>query len=296
MQNQNYGYAPKTAARSYGDRAFTAMMMAKVNIWNSLLCGIIIRPILAGLVSPFFVHLPCEQVYCVQMVSMLGYDLLFQDVDMVWFKDPLPYFHDENSPSHGFDVYFQDDGSRGLFYAPYSANTGFYYVRANDRTRNFFNSLLMAGDLIISAKSHQIALVSLLSEHASMYGMKVKVLSRDTNEFPGGHAFHYRKDFMRQIFSGKETPYIFHMSWTLNKNNKQKFFRQMGEWYLQDKCVASTVNKIQGEGGGGSSEVGSLIAPCCSKEPIFSCFYKDKPSKHPCKDSPPIDKGGKSFW
>lgn len=34
-----------------------------------------------------------------------------------------------NTYSHGFDVYFQDDGSRGIFYAPFSANTGFYYVR-----------------------------------------------------------------------------------------------------------------------------------------------------------------------
>jgi len=82
----------------------------------------------------------------------------------IWYRDPLTYFHDDKSPSHGFDVYFQDDGSRGIFYAPFSANTGFYYVRSNDRTRNFFNQLLMSGDLVISAKSHQIALVALLSE------------------------------------------------------------------------------------------------------------------------------------
>lgn len=259
----NYGAAPKQAARSYGDRAFTAMMMAKV--------------------------------YCVQMTAMLGYDVLFQDVDMVWYKDPLEYFHDEKSPSHGFDVYFQDDGSRGIFYAPFSANTGFYYVRSNDRTRNFFNSLLMSGDLVISAKSHQIALVALLSEHTSLHGMKTKVLSRDTNEFPGGHAFHYRRDFMKDIFAGKVTPYIFHMSWTLNKENKQKFFRQIGDWYLKDECVASTSDKILGTKGH-APEKGSLIEPCCSAEPIFSCFYSDKPSKFPCKDSPTIDKGGRPFW
>lgn len=102
------------------------------------------------------------------MISMLGYDLLFQDVDLIWYKNPLEFFHDKSSPVHDFDMYFQDDGSRGLFYAPYSANTGFYYVRQNDRTRYFFNSLLLAGDLISSTHSHQIALISLLSEHASM--------------------------------------------------------------------------------------------------------------------------------
>lgn len=96
--------------------------------------------------------------------------------------------------------------------------------------RNFFNALLMSGDLVISSKSHQIALVALLSEHTSLHGMKTKVLSRDTDEFPGGHAFHYRRDFMHDLFEGKVKPYIFHMSWTLNKDNKQKFFRQIGDW------------------------------------------------------------------
>jgi len=58
--------------------------------------------------------------------------------------------------------------------------------------------------------------------------MKTKVLSRDTDEFPGGHAFHNRKDFMKALVEGKNTkPYIFHMSWTLNKDNKQKFFEQV---------------------------------------------------------------------
>jgi Nucleotide-diphospho-sugar transferase len=143
---------------------------------------------------------------------MLGYDVLFQDIDIVWFRNPLSYFHDKNSPSHNFDIYFQDDGNRALFYAPYSANTGFYYARANKITQNFFNSLLMSGDLIYATKSHQIALIATLSEFASRYGMKVKVLSRDTDEFPGGHAYHFRDEFMKLMFQGKVQPYLFHMS------------------------------------------------------------------------------------
>ena len=99
---------------------------------------------------------------------LLGYDVLFLDVDIVLYKDPLQLFHDESSPYHKHDIYFQDDGSRAIFYAPYSANTGMYYVRNNDKTKYFFNSLLLAGDLIGSTHSHQIALVSLLSEHASL--------------------------------------------------------------------------------------------------------------------------------
>lgn len=162
-------------------------------------------------------------------------------------------------------------------------------------TRYFFNSLLMSGDLIYTTNSHQIALVAILAEFASRYGMKAKVLSRDTHEFPGGEAYHNRKAFMKDMVQGKVHPYIFHMSWTENKDNKLKYFRQLGEWYLKDQCVASTAEKILGRPG--PVNPGSLVLPCCSAEPIFSCFYKDKPSREPCPNAPFIDKAhGQSFW
>ncbi|CAB9514757.1 Nucleotide-diphospho-sugar transferase [Seminavis robusta] len=263
----NYGKSPKGAARTYGDGAFTAMMFAKV--------------------------------YCVQMVASLGYDVLFQDLDVVWFRSPLEYFHDKNSPSHGFDIYFQDDGNRAVFYAPYSANSGFYYVRSNEVTQYFFNSLLMSGDLIYTSHSHQIALIAILSEFASRYGMKVKVLSKDTDEFPGGHAFHApnRKDFLKDMFAGKVKPYIFHMSWTENKDNKKLYYRQIGEWFVHDKCIGATANDILRQEVAGNVEKGSLVAPCCAAEAIFSCHYIDKPSKEPCPDAPYIDPNkGVPFW
>jgi len=75
----------------------------------------------AKMISAFY-----KQVYCVQMTLALGYDILFQDVDIVWYKNPVPFFQDKSSPMQSFDVIFQDDGSRALFYSPYSANTGNY--------------------------------------------------------------------------------------------------------------------------------------------------------------------------
>jgi Nucleotide-diphospho-sugar transferase len=69
-----FGEMPTKAAKAYGDRAFQAMMMSKV--------------------------------YCVHLINALGYDLLFQDVDVVWYRNPVEYFH---SPDSGnFDFYFQD--------------------------------------------------------------------------------------------------------------------------------------------------------------------------------------------
>jgi len=150
----------------------------------------------------------------------------------------------------------------------------------------------MAGDLILSTHSHQVPLVALLQEHASMYGLRVKILSRTEDDFPGGHAFHRRKSFMQDIITGAVQPFIFHMSWTHNKENKIKYYRQLGEWFLQDQCIQKTVDQITG-GGGAEAD---LLQSCCAAEPLFSCHYRDKPSKLPCKDSPPIDKGARSWW
>jgi hypothetical protein len=143
-----------------------------------------------------------------------------------------------------------------------------------------------------------VPLVALLQEHASMYGLKVKIFSRNEDDFPGGHAFHRRKPFMRDILAGAVKPYIFHMSWTTNKNNKFKFFQQMGEWYLNDRCVQKEARQIlQLQPNDKLPTSGEeLRLACCDSDIIFKCHYKDKPSIKPCRSSPSIDKAGRSFW
>lgn len=86
FDEKNLGALPKGEARMYGDKIFASMMYAKI--------------------------------LCVVYVSMLGYDVLFQDVDMVWFKDPLEYFHDPSNTSiQNFDILFQHDGSGQMRYS-----------------------------------------------------------------------------------------------------------------------------------------------------------------------------------
>eukprot|EP00584_Thalassiosira_punctigera_P018171 CAMPEP_0172575534 /NCGR_PEP_ID=MMETSP1067-20121228/137261_1 /TAXON_ID=265564 ORGANISM="Thalassiosira punctigera, Strain Tpunct2005C2" /NCGR_SAMPLE_ID=MMETSP1067 /ASSEMBLY_ACC=CAM_ASM_000444 /LENGTH=572 /DNA_ID=CAMNT_0013368185 /DNA_START=288 /DNA_END=2006 /DNA_ORIENTATION=+ len=262
---KNMGPLPSGEARRYGDRNFKAMMYAKV--------------------------------LCVLYPLILGYDVLFQDVDIVWIRDPMEYFDNKSSKVSQFDVIFQHDGSNSVRYAPYSANSGFYYVRANKRTQYLFTSLIYHSDLIINWDSHQQVLVQLLAEHSSLFGLGVKVLGRDTEMFPGGYHYHRNKVFMKNFIERKTETYIFHMSWTENKDNKLLFLRQLGEWYVTDRCAGKTAADILGgAAGGASTDSTALVEPCCAKEPIFSCHYRDKPSKLPCKSSPPIDGGGRSFW
>eukprot|EP00979_Chaetoceros_neogracilis_P002960 scaffold493_cov258-Chaetoceros_neogracile.AAC.8 len=218
-----------------------------------------------------------------------------KDVDVVWYKNPLEYFHDPTNEFRDFDMYFQDDGAHTTRYAPLSANSGFYYVRNNQRTRYLFTSLLYNGDQILTSHSHQEALVQLMNEHSSLFGLRVKVLSRDMDEFPGGWHYHrHSKDYMIKVVKEEITPIIFHMSWTKNKDNKLKFFQQMGQWYTNDACIAHTKNDIMGNHD--MAEGDSLLEPCCLAEPNIVCHYRDKPSKIPCRDVDPIDEGRPSFW
>lgn len=293
---------PKEAAKHYGDQKFVAMMMAKV--------------------------------ICVQVVNALKYHVLFQDVDIVWYKNPITFFEkfviekdksistvtnhkdnnndeddDEERDYSQFDMLFQDDGGHTTRYAPYSANSGFYFVKYNARTEYFFSSLLLSGDLILKTDSHQQALIALLNDHASLYGLKIKVFSRDEYDFPGGYQYHQASGaYMKKLLIQKSiSPYLFHMSWTLNKDNKLLYLRQMGEWYVKDPCVHFTVSEIASNSttsisatsindSDGTISSTIFLPTCCSVEPLISCHYRDKPSIIPCKDSPPIDAGKPSWW
>jgi hypothetical protein len=120
-----FGSMPTEAAGTYADDTFGRIVLAKI--------------------------------YSVQLMLMLGYDVLLQDVDVFWRRHPLPYFtdsaptsvnqdDDNDNDNGGFDLIFQDDGSRDVRFAPFFANTGFYFAKNNDRTKYLFNHLVRMGD------------------------------------------------------------------------------------------------------------------------------------------------------
>jgi len=220
------------------------------------------------------------KVIVAHIASMLNYDFIFQDVDIVWYKNPLEYFHNSlNDMLRNYDIFFQDDGNDQLRYAPLSANSGFYYVRSNNRTRYAFTSLLFSA-YTLSGRSHQESLTAILTEHTSLFALKVKILHGE--EFSGGHEYHMKNDFMKDVIAKRKTPWIFHMCWTKNTDNKVSFLKQMGMWHVLDKCL---IDDFPGP-----------MKDCCSSEPLVSCHYKDKPSVIPCNDYPSMDANGSSFW
>lgn len=61
-----------------------------------------------------------------------------------------------------YDAYFQNDGARSQRYSPFSANTGFYFLRSNPKTRYLMHDLLHSYNLIVQWRSHQHVLCQLL--------------------------------------------------------------------------------------------------------------------------------------
>jgi Nucleotide-diphospho-sugar transferase len=262
----SFGPLPVNAARAYGDQDFAQMMLAKI--------------------------------YCVQLVNHLGYDVLFQDVDVVWQRNPLELFERELLLG-GHDVLAQDDGSRAIRFSPYAVNTGFYYIRHNQRTENFLSALVRSGDCVMEDGSHQSVMIALLREHASRHGLKVKVFDRDSDQgrlLPGGFHFHRRFDLMRAIMNGTNVPFVFHMSWTINHNVKRRFFDQLGYWYISPTCLDESYQPTYYNNSATGTVENQLDIACCVARPEPTCHYRDKPSKIPCTQSPGIDKGHSSFW
>lgn len=199
------GTFPSNAAAAYGDNIFARMMLLKVT--------------------------------CVQMGLMSGMNVLFQDVDNVWFRNPLEYFRAQPPE---IDMFFQDDGARTERYAPFYGNSGFYYVRQNWRTVRLFQRFFLAVEKIAATRSHQEVLSQLILEEYDLTGLTVKVLS--DREFPQGEVYLHQKVFLRSVLSGSSpAPYIWHMCWTKNKLDKLRYFKEMGAWYLRDECTQSTL-------------------------------------------------------
>lgn len=196
------------------------------------------------------------------------------------------------------------------------ANSGCYYAVNNERTRYFFSAMALIGERVTSTRSHQAAMHTVLNEHATHVGLRIKNLIDDHKLLPSkcdlgvGSAdgvkvaliqyfvfavgWHYQSPsqvgFMKSMVLKK--PLSFHMNWNINNEVKQKFLEQMGDWYVQPVCtVGKTAAELRGNATGTS-----LFPMCCSASPLVKCNFRDKPSVISCKDSPPFENGKSSFW
>jgi hypothetical protein len=223
-----FGVLPESDAEKFGDATFTAMVYAKVVVAH--------------------------------LVSVMSYSFLYQDLDIIWYRDPFSYFIMHNMLEKA-DLLVQDDGGRTPNYAPYYANSGFFFAKNNPRTKYFFQQLLYNAGYIIPWRSDQAVFNAILPEAVSLAGLDVVTLG--FHDFPGGRTYqdpdYY--EFMKDIALQKHTPIIYHMHWTINKEQKIEQMKQMGMWYL-------------------STDGNNTI---CVDKPEIECFHWNRPSMKVCE-------------
>jgi hypothetical protein len=80
--------------------------------------------------SDAYVELVWAKLELQQRVLQLGYNFLYTDVDIVWFRDPFRHIGVHADMATSSDQYFGDPADIDRNWP----NTGFYYVKATNRT------------------------------------------------------------------------------------------------------------------------------------------------------------------
>jgi hypothetical protein len=226
IYSSSLGSMPKQAAGFYMDNTFSRMMWFKTT--------------------------------SVYLALRAGFEVLFQDVDLVWLRSPYKHF-----AALPHDVIFMDDGARTPRYTPFFVNSGFYFVKHNVRTLYLFETFLKhAPEEIGLTHSHQSVLIRHIAEAHHLFSLRVFVL--DQNLFASGQTYHENKPLVRQIQAHKFTPYVFHMCWTDNRENKLVYFKDIGLWYLSenDPTCLSAANMMESWS---KAPEKSLLDRCCQR-------------------------------
>lgn len=96
------------------------------------IAGNLMHPISTGRAQKFrsagFNAISIAKIIAVRIVLELGYNVLFSDVDIAWKKNPISFL------SADVDLLIQSNSEKNIFLLDDEPNTGFYFLRSNDRS------------------------------------------------------------------------------------------------------------------------------------------------------------------
>ena len=167
------------------------------------------------------------QIALITDLIELGYDVIMQDIDMIWYKNPLPYLM--NPIYQNIDIQMSVDGTMGLR-GP--GNSGFFIVRSNCKMKMFMNTMVSLIGLIMTGRSDQMLWNTLLQE--KQFRM-INFETLTTKKFISGFQINLaRKTTRNQLPSNH---FIVHASWTTDQWDKIEKFYNTDHWYFtQERC------------------------------------------------------------
>ena len=69
--------------------------------------------------SPSYAKIMASKIYCVHLISMLGYDVLFQDVDIIPYNSSYLEYFVQKAKAEDYDFFFQNDFNKLPVYQPW---------------------------------------------------------------------------------------------------------------------------------------------------------------------------------
>ncbi|KAL5724807.1 hypothetical protein ACHQM5_008023 [Ranunculus cassubicifolius] len=128
--------------------------------------------------TPDYLKLMWRRIDFLRIVLELGYNFVFTDADIMWFRDPFRYFDSAD------DIHIACDFYRG---SPRDkrnrANGGFNYVKSNEATVEFYKYWYMARFLYPSLHDQSVFEIIKHDSVIANWGLKIKYL--DTRFFGG---------------------------------------------------------------------------------------------------------------
>lgn len=164
-------------------------------------------------------------IYTFDLIS-LGYDIIHQDADVVWFKNVRNYIIKYNKIYSSEDIIMTYDG-RHDHQGP--GNGGFIVIKSNCKTKIFLNTFV-----------NYIGLVTLLSNEQIFWNMflqsydfrQIKFSLLSPNHFVNGHQWRVKKS-KKHANQLSNDIWFAHASWTGSHVEKITKFMILNAWFLR---------------------------------------------------------------
>eukprot|EP00035_Acanthoeca_spectabilis_P006698 m.128023 g.128023 ORF g.128023 m.128023 type:complete len:602 (-) comp13618_c0_seq1:52-1857(-) len=178
-----------------------------------------------------FGRLTYMKQFSTYLALLLGWDVLFQDADVTWPKDPFPALLAGRDKYH---AQFMDDGARTFRFAPFFANSGFYYLTnrhpGGGHIVEFWDQVTMS--MAESQTGNQEVLNAILEYQVKNRAFKVRILPPE--QFASGKYLGPPKNEgdVEKINSFL----VAHFCWTHNMEVKRERMTEYNSRHLGDTC------------------------------------------------------------
>nr|XP_054751822.1 uncharacterized protein LOC129257510 [Lytechinus pictus] len=154
--------------------------------------------------------------YILQILSS-GHDVLFSDVDIVWLKNPLPFFTNDTN-----DIWLQEDRHEPTVYC-----AGFTFYRSTPATIALVTEWVQTLALHPTYPDQRV--LNGLLRKKRWQGDAIKKAVMDSRLFPSGHLFFDPE--WREANKDSEQVMV-HNNWIVGHDRKVERFKDEGFWYL----------------------------------------------------------------